>query len=352
MQQGLNKLAPGMTGELAPATAAAVAKRIESGELSPFACRNASAIRRSSAERDRDTAIRPAFVRDAEKIVHLPAYNRMSGKTQVFSFRANDDLSRRGLHVQLVARVARDIGRALGLNLDLIEAIALGHDLGHTPFGHAGERALNSVCPGGFRHYEQSLRVVDELERDGAGLNLTWEVRDGIVHHTKGPLAATQEGQLVKLADHFAFAHHDFEDAVRAGVLSEDSVPPEVKAVLGEGATERLAKMVTSVIENSGEKIAMDPDVEDAARLLEDFMFEAVYTNPVAKSQEKKAENLVVSLYEFLLENPNAMPTEYQAIALKDGLDRAVCDYISGMSDRYAIKLYNDFFVPKGWSRE
>ena len=151
MQQGLNKLAPGMTGELTPATAAAVAKRVESGELSPFACRNASAIRRSSAERDRDTAIRPAFVRDAEKIVHLPAYNRMSGKTQVFSFRANDDLSRRGLHVQLVARVARDIGRALGLNLDLIEAIALGHDLGHTPFGHAGERFLNDAFAGARR---------------------------------------------------------------------------------------------------------------------------------------------------------------------------------------------------------
>ena len=241
---------------------------------------------------------------------------------------------------------------ALRLNENLTEAIALGHDLGHTPFGHAGERALNSVCPGGFRHYEQSLRVVDELERDGAGLNLTWEVRDGIVHHTKGPLAATQEGQLVKLADHFAFAHHDFEDAVRAGVISEDSVPPEIRAVLGEGATDRLERMVTSVIENSGEEIAMDSDVEDAARLLEDFMFEAVYTNPVAKSQEKKAENLVVSLYEFFLENPNAMPTEYQSIAMKDGLDRAVCDYISGMSDRYAIKLYNDFFVPKGWSRE
>ena len=177
-------------------------------------------------------------------------------------------------------------------------------------------------------------------------------MRDGILRHTKGQPAATLEGQLVKLADHFAYAHHDFEDAVRAGVLSEDSVPPEVKSVLGEGATQRLAKMVSSVIANRGEQSAMDQDVEDAARLLEDFMFEAVYTNPVAKSQEKKAENLVVSLYEFFLENPNAMPTEYQAIAMKDGLDRAVCDYISGMSDRYAIKLYNDFFVPKGWSRE
>lgn len=318
--------------------------------LSPYA-----ALAAESRGREKplpSDGIRTDFQRDRDRIIHCKAFRRLMHKTQVFLSPEGDHYRTRLTHTLEVAQIARTMAVALRLNENLTEAIALGHDLGHTPFGHAGERALDSVCPGGFRHYEQSLRVVDKLERDGEGLNLTWEVRDGILRHTKGQPAATLEGQLVKLADHFAYAHHDFEDAVRAGVLSEDSVPPEIKAVLGEGATQRLAKMVTSVIENSGEEIAMDPDVEDAARLLEDFMFEAVYTNPVAKSQEKKAENLVVSLYEFFLENPGAMPTEYQAIAMKDGLDRAVCDYISGMSDRYAIKLYNDFFVPKGWSRE
>lgn len=296
--------------------------------------------------------IRTDFQRDRDRIIHCKSFRRLMHKTQVFLSPEGDHYRTRLTHTLEVAQIARTMAVALRLNENLTEAIALGHDLGHTPFGHAGERALNSICPGGFRHYEQSLRVVDELERDGEGLNLTWEVRDGIVHHTKGEPAATLEGRLVKLADHFAFAHHDFEDAVRAGVLSEDAVPPEVKAVLGEGATQRLSTMVSSVIENSKDDICMDSDVEDAARLLEDFMFEAVYTNPVAKSQEKKAEGVVISLYEFFLENPGAMPAEYQAIAMKDGLDRAVCDYISGMSDRYAVKLYNDFFVPKGWSKE
>ena len=177
-------------------------------------------------------------------------------------------------------------------------------------------------------------------------------MRDGIVCHTKGKAADTPEGRIVKLADHFAYAHHDFEDAVRAGVLTEAAVPAEIKEILGEGATPRLSKMITSVIENSDDDIKMAPEVAEASKLLEEFMFANVYTNPVAKSQEHKAEALVKELYGFFLETPNALPAEYQSIAMRDGLDRAVCDYISGMSDRYAIKLYNDFFVPKGWSRE
>jgi len=296
--------------------------------------------------------IRTEFQRDRDRIIHCKAFRRLMHKTQVFLSPEGDHYRTRLTHTLEVAQIARTMAVGLRLNENLTEAIALGHDLGHTPFGHAGERALNEVCPFGFRHYEQSLRVVDVLERDGEGLNLTFEVRDGIVCHTKGKLAETLEGRLVKLADHFAYAHHDFEDAVRAGVLCESAVPPEVKEVLGGGATERLSTMVTSVIENSGDDIRMDPEVEAASQVLEEFMFDAVYTNPVAKSQESKAEQLVKALYDFFLDNASALPAEYQTIAMRDGLDRAVCDYISGMSDRYAIKLYNDFFVPKGWSRE
>ncbi len=296
--------------------------------------------------------IRTDFQRDRDRIIHCKAFRRLMHKTQVFLSPEGDHYRTRLTHTLEVAQIARTMAVALRLNEDLTEAIALGHDLGHTPFGHAGERALNEVAPGGFRHYEQSLRVIDILERDGNGLNLTYEVRDGIVCHTKGKPADTLEGRLVKLADHFAYAHHDFEDAVRAGVLTEENIPAEIREVLGTGATPRLAKMITSVIENSGDDIRMAPEIEGASKLLEEFMFEQVYTNPVAKSQEHKAEALVKSLYEFFLQNANALPTEYQAIALRDGLDRAVCDYISGMSDRYAIKLYNDYFVPKGWNRE
>ena len=318
--------------------------------LSPYAAL-------SSESRGREKPIEPDpfrtdFQRDRDRIIHSKAFRRLMHKTQVFLSPEGDHYRTRLTHTLEVAQIARTMAVALDLNENLTEAIALGHDLGHTPFGHSGERALNEVCPFGFRHYEQSLRVVDILERDGEGLNLTWEVRNGILRHTNGEPAATLEGQLVKLADHFAYAHHDFEDAVRAGVLSEDAVPPEIRELLGDTATKRLSKMVSSVIENSGETISMDPDIEAAAELLEEFMFDAVYMKPAARSQEEKVHNLVISLYQFFLETPGAMPAEYQKIALRDGLDRAVCDYISGMSDRYAIKVYNDFFVPKGWNKE
>ena len=296
--------------------------------------------------------LRTCFQRDRDRVIHSKAFRRLKHKTQVFLSPEGDHYRTRLTHTLEVSQIARTISRSLRLNEDLTEAIALGHDLGHTPFGHAGERALNEVAPGGFRHYEQSLRVIDVLERDGNGLNLTYEVRDGIVCHTRGKEADTAEGRIVKLADYFAYAHHDFEDAVRAGVLTEAAIPAEVKEILGVGATPRLTKMITSVIENSKDDICMAPEVAAASKLLKEFMFENVYTNPIAKSQEHKAEALVKALYEFFLENANALPAEYQAIAMRDGLDRAVCDYISGMSDRYAIKLYNDYFVPKGWNRE
>ena len=282
--------------------------QLERDTLSPMAtlsCKSKGRLRPLTSD-----GIRTDFQRDRDRIIHCKAFRRLMHKTQVFLSPEGVHYRTRLTHTLEVAQIARTMAVALRLNENLTEAIALGHDLGHTPFGHAGERALNEVAPGGFRHYEQSLRVVDILERDGEGLDLTYEVRDGIVCHTKGKAADTPEGRIVKLADHFAYAHHDFEDAVRAGVLAE------------------------------------------ASKLLEEFMFANVYTNPVAKSQEHKAEALVKELYGFFLETPNALPAEYQSIAMRDGLDRAVCDYISGMSDRYAIKLYNDFFVPKGWSRE
>ena len=318
--------------------------------LSPYAALSSeSRGREKPLEPD---PIRTDFQRDRDRIIHSKAFRRLMHKTQVFLSPEGDHYRTRLTHTLEVAQIARTMAVALDLNENLTEAIALGHDLGHTPFGHSGERALNEVCPFGFRHYEQSLRVVDILERDGEGLNLTWEVRNGILRHTNGEPAATLEGQLVKLADHFAYAHHDFEDAVRAGVLTEDAVLPEIREILGDTATKRLSTMVSSVIENSGETIGMDPDIEAAAGLLEDFMFDVVYTNPAARSQEQKVHHLVTSLYQFFSETPGAMPAEYQKIALRDGLDRAVCDYISGMSDRYAIKTYNDFFVPKGWNKE
>ena len=325
-------------------------ERLERETLSPMATLSSETKGRLfPLESD---GIRTDFQRDRDRIIHCKAFRRLMHKTQVFLSPEGDHYRTRLTHTLEVAQIARTMAVALRLNENLTEAIALGHDLGHTPFGHAGERALNEVAPEGFRHYEQSLRVVDVLERDGNGLDLTYEVRDGIVCHTKGKEADTPEGKLVKLADHFAYAHHDFEDAVRAGVLSEEAIPAEVREILGEGATPRLAKMITSVIENSGDDICMAPEVAAASKLLEEFMFSAVYTNPIAKSQEHKAEALVKALYEFFLENANALPAEYQAIAMRDGLDRAVCDYISGMSDRYAIKLYNDYFVPKGWNME
>lgn len=325
-------------------------EKLEMETLSPFAAKSAESRGRLKPL-DSD-GIRTDFQRDRDRIIHCKSFRRLMHKTQVFLSPEGDHYRTRLTHTLEVAQIARTMAVALRLNENLTEAIALGHDLGHTPFGHAGERALNEVSKSGFRHYEQSLRVVNILERNGEGLNLTFEVRDGILRHTCGEPAVTLEGRLVKLADHFAYAHHDFEDAVRAGVLSEDSVPADIKAVLGETPAQRLSKMVTSVIENSGDDVKMDFETEEAQKSLEDFMFKNVYTNPVAKSQEKKAEGVVVALYGFFMEHPDALPKEYMEISFRDGPERAVCDYISGMSDRYAIKLYSDYFVPKGWSKE
>lgn len=324
-------------------------EQLERDTLSPYACLSAETKGRETPLSS--DGIRTEFQRDRDRIIHCKAFRRLMHKTQVFLSPEGDHYRTRLTHTLEVAQIARTMAVALQLNENLTEAIALGHDLGHTPFGHAGERALNEVAPGGFRHYEQSVRVVERLERDGAGLNLTWEVRDGIGTHTTGR-ACTLEGRLVKLADHFAYAHHDLEDAIRAGMLSEENIPAAIREELGADRETRLSALINSVIENSSDDIRMDERTEDAFKDLEEFMYEAVYTNPVAKSQEQKAMAMLKQLYAFFLEDTDRLPAEYLAIAFREGADRAICDYISGMSDRYAIKLYTDYFIPKGWSKE
>ena len=307
-----------------------------------------NAIRRN-ANRDKPSLIRPAFARDIDKIMHCPYYNRYADKTQVFSFYKNDDITRRALHVQLVSRTARTLGAVLGLNLDLIEAIALGHDLGHTPFGHAGERALNSVFPGGFRHYEQSLRVVERLEKSGKGLNLTYEVRDGIACHTRGKEADTLEGRIVKLADKIAYINHDIDDATRAGVMSEEDIPLAIRKELGFRKAARINTMVLDVVENSVDDIVFSDRVQQPFDELHAFMFDKVYTNPVCKGEETKAIDLILRLYDYFLNNPDRIPKAYHYIIESEGEGRAVCDYIAGMSDRYLIAVYKKIFIPDSW---
>lgn len=325
-------------------------ENIELNILSPYAAKAKESHGREKPMNEDD--YRTCYQRDRDRILHCKAFRRLAHKTQVFLSPKGDHYRTRLTHTLEVSQIARTMARALDLNEDLTEAIALGHDLGHTPFGHCGERALNSVCPGGFLHYEQSVRIARILERDGDGLNLTWETLNGIERHTKGEDAATLEGRLVRLADGFAYVHHDEEDAVRAGVLDENAIPLEVKTILGDTREKRLETLINSVVDNSKEDIKLSEECFGAYHLLLDFMNRAVYTNPVAKAEEHMAGEMIVKLYEYFSLNPDYMPDEYVEIALRDGLDRAVCDYISGMSDRYATKVYTDLYVPKGWSKE
>lgn len=294
--------------------------------------------------------LRTEFQRDRDRILHCNAFRRLKQKTQVFLSPQGDHYRTRLTHTLEVSQIARTISRALRLNEDLTEAIALGHDLGHTPFGHAGERALNELCPGGFTHYRQSLRVVDYLEKDGRGLNLTWEVRNGIVTHTKGAWARTPEGCVVRRADHIAFLNHDIEDAVTAGVLDPAALPLEATRVLGNTKSQRITTMITDLVAHSGNGIIQfSPEVEAAYNTLKDFMYATVYVDRDAKREEKKVDKMVAELYERLLAEPGLMPNFYMQIAYNEGLDRAVADYISGMSDEFATRLFEELFVPKKW---
>lgn len=301
-----------------------------------------------------EDSVRTAFQRDVDRITHSKAFRRLKQKTQVFLDPEGDHYRTRLTHTLEVTRIARTMARALRLNEDLTEAIGLGHDLGHTPFGHAGERALNVImeAEGGFRHYEQSLRVVDTLEKNGRGLNLTYEVRDGILRHTCDPLSATFEGQAVRLADKTAYINHDVDDAIRAGVLSAEDVPSEVVRTLGRRYSERINTIVTDVIKEgcASGKLRMSAEVESAVRVFHDYLNENVYHNPTVKGEERKVQGLISGIFEYYFKNPEKMSEEYLKIADRDGMTRAVCDYVAGMTDSYAIAIHKDIFIPMAWT--
>ena len=294
---------------------------------------------------------RTEFQRDRDRILHSKSFRRLMHKTQVFLFPADEHYRTRMTHTLEVTQVARIIARALQLNEDLTEAAALGHDLGHTPFGHAGEVAMQQCYSPDFTHYKQSVRVVEKLEKDGEGLNLTWEVRDGILNHTGSCMASTLEGVIVKFADRIAYINHDIDDACRAGILSLDDIPKELLDTLGRGHSERINRMVTSVITASAGKpeIAFTPEIGEATMQLRKFLFDHVYTNPLAKSEDKKAQELLVRLFEYYVKHPEEMPDLYYRNTKTEPVERCVCDFVGGMTDRYAIDRYTELFIPQVW---
>ncbi len=306
---------------------------------------------RLNGESYEENDVRTCFQRDTDKIVHSKSFRRLMHKTQVFLRPEGDHYRTRMTHTLEVSRIARTITRGLALNEDLTEAISMGHDLGHTPFGHAGEDALAELMIGGFRHNEQSLRVVDMLENDGRGLNLTYEVRMGIVGHTGCQMPETLEGQVVRRSDQIAYVNHDIDDAVRAGILSQKDIPASIRAVLGNTHGQRIDALVCDMILSSREagEIVLSPSVEKALQDLRSFMFERVYRNPIAKSQEGKAKDMLKRMFEFYIAHPEALPEDFQPQMSFDGLERTVCDYIAGMTDKYAVDKFTQIFTPMGW---
>ena len=309
-----------------------------------------------SRGRDREEEqcpMRTIYQRDRDRIIHCKAFRRLKHKTQVFLAPEGDHYRTRLTHTLEVAQIARSIARSLNLNEDLTEAIALGHDLGHTPFGHAGERTLNSLCPMGFAHYKQSIRVVELLEKDGKGLNLTWEVRDGIVNHRTSGNPSTLEGKAVRLSDKIAYINHDIDDGIRANILKESDIPSEFTDVLGKSTKERLNTMISDIIVNSLGKddIVMSEPVHEAMTDLRKFMFESLYLNPTAKSEEAKADKLITELYRYYVANTDKLPDTYKRFITEfdERPEQVVCDYIAGMSDQYSISKFQEIFVPKAW---
>ncbi len=298
-------------------------------------------------------ALRTDFQRDRDRIIHCKSFRRLKFKTQVFLAPEGDHFRTRLTHTLEVAQVARTIARSLRLNEDLTEAIALGHDLGHTPFGHIGERTLDTLLPEGFRHNEQSLRVVERLENGGDGLNLTWEVRDGILCHSGQRLPATLEGHCVRVADRIAYLNHDLDDALRGGVLKPFELPQDCLRVLGRSHGERINTMILDVVENSQGKdgIRMSELVQSAMDALREFMFEKVYRDRWRAQEEVRCDHVLRGLFGYYTQHPAEMPEEYLLIGYQEGTDRAVADFLSGMTDRYAIRTYEGFFVPSGFSR-
>ncbi|HHY14409.1 MAG TPA: deoxyguanosinetriphosphate triphosphohydrolase [Thermoanaerobacterales bacterium] len=292
--------------------------------------------------------VRTDYQRDRDRIIHAKAFRRLKYKTQVFIFPGQDHYRTRLTHTLEVSQIARTIAKALKLNEDLVEAIALGHDLGHTPFGHTGEKILDKIHPGGFKHNEQSLRIVDELEHE-QGLNLTLEVRDGILHHTGEVDPDTLEGQVVKISDRIAYINHDIDDAIRAGVITEDDLPKCATQIFGETHSERINSMVNNLIRSSYNQntIKMDEIALQIMAELWEFLFTNVYEGTIAKRQSKKAQHILQSLYFYFCSNPDKLPEDYHIENTKDLLERKVCDYIAGMTDRYAINIYNEIFCNK-----
>lgn len=318
--------------------------------LSPYASHSADTRGRDRPEEECD--VRTAYQRDRDRILHCKAFRRMKDKTQVFLAPQGDHYRTRLTHTLEVSQIARTIAKALRLNEDLVEAIALGHDLGHTPFGHAGERALDQIHPGGFAHYKQSVRVAQVLEKNGEGLNLTWEVRDGILNHRTSGNPSTLEGKVVRLSDKIAYIHHDMDDAQRAGIITEDDIPITLRMLLGYTTRERLNTFVHNIIENSYEQdtIKMSEEIFEAMMTLRAIMFEQVYENPVAKKEEDKAVKMLTELYEYYVEHPESMSAEYREMIRRgEKKTRTVCDYLSGMTDQYSMEKFREIYIPKAW---
>lgn len=318
--------------------------------LSPYAAFSMDSKGRRRPEEPCD--IRPVFQRDRDRILHSKSFRRLKDKTQVFLTPAGDHYRTRLTHTLEVSQNARTIAKALRLNEDLVEAIALGHDLGHTPFGHAGERALNKVCPYGFCHSEQSVRIVELLEKEGQGLNLTFEVYDGIRNHQTMGMPSTLEGKIVRISDKIAYIHHDMDDAIRAGILKEEDIPKEITEVIGETLGRRLDHFIHDLVTNSTgvNEIRMSEPVGRAMQRLRRFLFEHLYTNPAAKGDEKKAETLIETLYDYYGKHQELLPRDYHVLMDRgEPKEKVLCDYIGAMTDRFAIAKYEEIYIPKCW---
>ena len=327
-------------------------ERLEHRRLNPKAAFADRSKGRPRREEEREQDVRTCFQRDTDRIVHSKAFRRLMHKTQVFLQPEGDHYRTRMTHTLEVARIASTITRALGLNEDLAEAVAMGHDLGHTPFGHAGEVALSKCMGKPFCHNEQSLRVVDVLEKDGMGLNLTHEVRDGILCHTGDKWPDTLEGQIVRRSDQIAYVNHDIDDAIRAGILTNDDIPDAITEVLGSNHSTRINTLVMDIIQVSREAgaICLSPEVEKALKDLRSFMFENVYRNPIAKGEESKAKEMLQRMFEYYVRHPEALPEDFHPQLTFDGMECTVCDYIAGMTDNYAVDKYTEIFIPTGWN--
>ena len=322
--------------------------------LSPYAAHAGDSKGRDREEPQCD--IRTVYQRDRDRILHSKSFRRLAHKTQVFIAPMGDHYRTRLTHTLEVSQLSRTIAKALRLNDDLCDAIALGHDLGHTPFGHTGERVLNEICPLGFAHFKQSIRVVEVLEKNGEGLNLTWEVRDGILNHRTSGHPSTLEGQIVRFCDKIAYINHDIDDAERAGILSEEDIPRTYREILGGSTRDRLNTLIHDVIYSSLDRadIRMSPGIEEAMMELRKFMFDHVYLNSVAKTEEGKVSRMITMLYQYYEKHVDEVPQEYIDLIEKKGQPepRVVCDYISGMTDQYSISKFRELFVPQSWQKK